>query len=322
MERSINLVWQVDPYSSSIWEYDWISSVLSDFNVTHIVDTDYKICVDNAIIVSPGKRRAEYRNLETYVKSFREQGLKVGFIHLGDEWLRDPINFYKHVDFIFRNYYRSEAHKLGNCFYFPLGYKTGFCKELVFRDLNDRQYSWSFAGHAKGSRYKMLDYAHKIPGGLYHRTQMFNDPQGLSTKSYAELLNQTKFALCPRGNFSVDTFRFYEALEAGTIPIVEDRGGREVLKEVLGIRSFLSSGCHKPSYWLVNTRYLTQQSYWQQAYGLEFPCPRIYDWENLEALLAHMDVESTARTIQNWWSNYKLSLSKLMSTTIEAAFFR
>jgi hypothetical protein len=151
---------------------------------------------------------------------------------------------------------------------------------------------------------------------------MFNDPQGLSTKSYAELLNQTKFALCPRGNFSVDTFRFYEALEAGTIPIVEDRGGREVLKEVLGIRSFLSSGCHKPSYWLVNTRYLTQQSYWQQAYGLEFPCPRIYDWENLEALLAHMDVESTARTIQNWWSNYKLSLSKLMSTTIEAAFFR
>jgi len=321
MKKAINVIWQANCCSSKIWEYDWLCLLLKNFSITHIFDSEYKACLDKSIIVTPGKHKHQSKIIEDYIGNFKKNGLKVGVIHLGDEWCTDFIDFYGQVNFVFRNYYRTESHKFKNCFYFPLGYKSQFCTGLVLQNMNNRKYSWSFAGHVKGARYKMLKSAQKISGGLHYETQMFNDPKGLSTQNYAELLNQTIFALCPRGNFSLDTFRLYEALEAGAIPIVEDRGGTEILKEVFDLQSFRDSGCYKPSYWRLNFRYIKTRSYWQQAYGEEFPCPRIYDWKKLEAFLAEIDIETTSSKIRNWWKNYKESLSKLINSLVEEAFF-
>ena len=49
------------------------------------------------------------------------------------------------------------------------------------------------------------------------------------------------FVPCPRGNSSPDTFRLYEALEAGSIPIVErdeywDLGAHQLFKFQIGIK--------------------------------------------------------------------------------------
>lgn len=320
MQRPIHVIWQTSSDPSKIWEYDWIRSLLKNLNANHIFDSDYKICLDRSIVVTPGKKKNQSNLLEEYVEKFKESGFRVGFIHLGDEWCTDSIKFYGKADFIFRNYYRLESHKFQNCFYFPLGYKSGFCNELIVQDITKRKHLWSFADHVKGSRYSMIQAAQKIPGGFHYTTQMFDDPKGLSTRSYAELLNQTTFALCPRGNFSLDTFRLYEALEAGAIPVVEDRGGGEVFKELFNPYSFRASGCYKPSYWILNSRYFQAKSYWLQAYGSEFPCPRIYNWEKLEHLLASIDIEVTSNQVRNWWNNYKLSLANFMSSVIESAF--
>lgn len=294
---------------------------MSDFEVKNIFDEQEEVCVDHAIIIS-GNRREEKSLLKAYIQKFRQQGFKVGFIHVGDEACIYSIDFYRDVDFVFRNYLRQEAQQLNkNCFYLPLGYKFGFCNELERPEISDRKYVWSFAGQPKNSRDKMLRVAEKIPGGFDHRTVTFNDPQGLSTKDYADLLSQTVFALCPRGNVSVDTFRLYEALEAGAIPIVEDRGYRQVLSEVLNPISFLKARCFKPIYWSLNNRYLKTESYWLQAYGSDFPCPRIQDWRSLEQLLAEIDIESTSMKIQDWWKRYKDSLRSSMVAVIEQTFF-
>ena len=41
----------------------------------------------------------------------------------------------------------------------------------------------------------------------------------LTTANHLDVLLETVFALCPRGN-NLETFRFYEALESGSIPII------------------------------------------------------------------------------------------------------
>jgi hypothetical protein len=46
----------------------------------------------------------------------------------------------------------------------------------------------------------------------------WNDPKQLTKEEYMKVLMDTKFVACPRGN-NVETFRFYEALECGCIPI-------------------------------------------------------------------------------------------------------
>jgi hypothetical protein len=48
--------------------------------------------------------------------------------------------------------------------------------------------------------------------------QGFDNSESL-VNDYAELLLQTKFALCPKGN-GVSSYRFFESLEAGCVPVV------------------------------------------------------------------------------------------------------
>jgi 23S rRNA A2030 N6-methylase RlmJ len=41
---------------------------------------------------------------------------------------------------------------------------------------------------------------------------------------YADTMLQSVFALCPKGH-SIEQYRIYEAIEAGAIPVLEDRDG-------------------------------------------------------------------------------------------------
>jgi hypothetical protein len=57
---------------------------------------------------------------------------------------------------------------------------------------------------------------------LIHNCQFFqtwNDATSLSKEDYLAMLVNSIFVPCPRG-MNPETFRFYEALEAGCIPIV------------------------------------------------------------------------------------------------------
>lgn len=46
--------------------------------------------------------------------------------------------------------------------------------------------------------------------------------QGISKERYVEAMCNTKAAPCPSGVFSPDSFRLYEALEAGAVPLADD----------------------------------------------------------------------------------------------------
>ncbi|MGA7934586.1 MAG: hypothetical protein WCA35_13640 [Kovacikia sp.] len=322
--KTINLVWwRFDPDSS--YEYDWLNSLLSDFEVNHIIEDD--TYPDRAVIVANlnqiffsenGSRQRyneELNQFRRYIQGFKIRGLKVGLIHLNDELYKESTGYYKDLNFVFRQYYKEEDHKrYKNCHHLALGYKSSFTDGLVRQPISKREYFWSFAGQLKGSRYEMAKYADRIPGGKFHTTNQWNDPNGLTTKEYAALLNNTVFSLCPMGNYSVDCYRIYEALEAGAIPIIEAKGIQECLSVLFNPQLVIKYGIWDPKFWLRNYQY------WEKAYSPEFPCPLIYNWKDLGMLISSIDVESASEKIQLWWKGYKRSLTRSIQATIEETF--
>lgn len=119
------------------------------------------------------------------------------------------------------------------------------------------------------------------------------------------VLSETKLALCACGNYSPDTFRLYEALEAGALPIVEDEGGLQAWREAFWPPSLLRTTPWKDRYWRVIARKMTRPSYWRNAYGDAFPCPTLCHWENLGELVKRLDIAEVSESVAVWWREEK-----------------
>lgn len=310
--RRVRLIWQVDPHHPNTWERDWLSDLLED--VEHVVDLNREIVADHAVVVTAGDG-----DVAGYLRRFREAGHNVGVIHLGDEFSRSPLSFYPYANFVYRNYLRPEALGFPHCRYFALGYKSGFKTDLNVRDIGARKHTWSFAGQVKTSRAAMLRSARRIPEGHAHVTQGFG--QGLDVAGYADLLADTVFALCPRGNYSVDCFRVSEALEAGAIPIVEDGSVTPLWSDVRRPTKFLRLHAWRPAYWRANLPHAGGGSYWRTAFGEDFPCPLVRNWNDLEQTLDRVDVEATSRAVRTWWTEYKRSLARELGEAVDRHLF-
>ena len=118
--------------------------------------------------------------------------------------------------------YRDEAYgDLGNVLAVPLGYKTGFRKPAGAARTN----AWAFAGQGtKSSRRAMLGALGALPGTRASHVSEALDwdaPGNLATDAYARLLASAALAPCPVGWIHPDSFRLYEALECGCLPVVE-----------------------------------------------------------------------------------------------------
>jgi len=323
----LNIIWQRDLSHNRYWasadptatttsvvprEYEWISSLLSAFDVHHHLDGRYEVVAPNPIVVLEGQ---EYDpdQVQAYLHTLRAQDSTVGILHIGDEFGWAPLEVYDEAAFVYRNYWRPEIDSLAHCHYLPLGVN---CPRDLFEQtaLSDRPYRWSFAGQAKPSRHAMIETLAQRTDGHLVINDHFNS--GLSKPEYATLLSNTQIVLCPRGWASVESYRFYEALEAGAIPLVEDDGGFGLYREHCtrsGSWNALKGG---PKYWYDIAKRTRRPSYWRSAFGEDFPCPRIYKWENLPATLDEIDPAPLAATIRNWWTHYKRSLRDHMSASI------
>tara|TARA_Y100000361_G_scaffold65879_1_gene57854 strand:- start:3184 stop:4272 length:1089 start_codon:yes stop_codon:yes gene_type:complete len=95
-------------------------------------------------------------------------------------------------------------------------------------DILKKPYVWSFMGQVKNkpTRERMLLELQKLnyPNFL-HITEKWGDENQIDVKEYKKILSNSIFCPCPSGwggaNGLKDCFRLYEALEAGSIPIVE-----------------------------------------------------------------------------------------------------
>lgn len=136
----------------------------------------------------------------------------------------------------------------------------------------------------------MLSAMQKVPGYYHHEISGWEAPDSLSTEAYRDMLLNSIFALCPKGWWNLDSFRIYEALECGAIPIVE--------KEPL--------------------------DYFSEFYG-PHPFLTVANWEEAPALVKNLidhpeELEQKQKDCYKWWTAYKTKLKHEVADVIKKAF--
>jgi hypothetical protein len=317
----LHVIWQPDPSlrtrSGRVEprEFEWICSLLSSFEAHHHVDGAFRQVAPHPLVVIEGFQQ-DPTEIARYLRRLKEGRQRVGLIHIGDEHSTADVSFYREADLVYRNYWRPVIDRLPHCHYLPLGVN---CPLGLFTKppVEERPHRWSFAGQAKLSRRTLIDVAATLPEGRLVVNEKFNS--GLDKAAYAALLRDTQIVLCPRGWSSVESYRLYEALEAGAIPLVEDDGGWGLLHEHRRPCAWVRAVSGGPRYWIdLARRGVGPGSYWQNAYGPDFPCPRIYRWENLPAVLDRIDVEAASHATQTWWHAYKKVLRERLHQQLAA----
>ena len=147
---------------------------------------------------------------------------KIFLFHLGDEiGLIDTKNIYEMCKHSWRIFCTNIYFDSKNVTCIPLGYKSGV-REII----NDKNYQrtckWTFTGTVhKSSRHDLLYQLGKINPNFVHKTEKFAEKGSLDSNEISKILSNTEFVPCPNGVVHPETYRLYEALECGCIPIVE-----------------------------------------------------------------------------------------------------
>jgi len=139
---------------------------------------------------------------------------------LGDEsGAYDSSLIYNKFNYVWKTFCSNKYFNNKKVSCLPIGYKSGtlFKKEVV-----ERKYKWAFLGTPhKSSRHDLLFQLSDIEPSFSHKTKKFNE-KIIDASKMSEILTSTEFIPCPNGFVHPETYRLYEALECGCIPIVEN----------------------------------------------------------------------------------------------------
>lgn len=159
--------------------------------------------------------------------------------------------------------------------------------------LSKRFYRWTFSGQVNHDRRRVLAYelSQRTDGDLF-ATRGFS--QGRTRKVHLLALAESAVAFCPSGYHTPDTFRLYEALEAGCLPICDRKA---------------------PRWW-------SDESYWHVALGREpFPC--VDSWSEVHDLLNRYEdptvLQRDANRAGAWWLGYKRNFATDLDDAVTAA---
>ena len=155
--------------------------------------------------------------IEDWIKSHMD--CNISLFHASDENCRADISIYKNkaIKTVFRNYWRPDSIS-EKVIHLPLGYLNN---TKGVKNLN-RKYTWSFAGamDRKGREEHLSQLCKSVPNFKLHKTPTWNSSINLSKEEYVDILQQSNFVPCLPGFYNVESYRFYEALENGAIPII------------------------------------------------------------------------------------------------------
>jgi hypothetical protein len=297
-----------DDESIRSWDHDWLMWLFGDFDATWRVDPTWRTGVTpSLLVVSRG-----LRGRDDCLARAAEQADCVGLVHLSDEYGFDDLAIYDRFKLVVRPYWRPDAAAIRHCIVIPLGYRSGFRPR---RDV-PRTNAWAFVGEAKLDRREMLDRMARWAPGVTHVTRQWDDPAAMPVDEYAELMSRTRVAPCPAGNRSPETYRLYEALEAGALPVAEDLGsgnwwrcGRDLLTAVV------TQPTNRARLRRIG-RKMVQPSYFEQHYGRDFPVPLVRSWSELRPVLSRLDVAASAVRCAMWWDEQKRRTRELVRERI------
>jgi hypothetical protein len=189
---------------------------------------------ENSLIVSQTPSAFSSRDLELIAST-----PLVGLFHISDEWYREPLGSYRAFSYVLRQYLHTRLRGTGVSTV-PLGPAVGPEPALGLRassltPLSDREHSVTFIGNLVTTRFAAARHLSPFPDSFVHTTGTADESRDvLSPEEYLGKLEKSSFVACPMGNVNLETFRVYEALEAGAVPIVETRPGFDYFRALLG----------------------------------------------------------------------------------------
>jgi len=149
-------------------------------------------------------------------------------------------------------------------------------REHLPADPLDKPLNWFFAGQiSHRSRQELAGALSRRRRGDGRVIETAGFMEGVDIAEYAAGMVAAKVAPCPAGPQTPDTFRLFEALEAGCIPIVES------------------------------------PEYWQTLFGDEHPLPVLRSWTDIDQAIDELVREwpANANRIFAWWQHHKRELA-------------
>jgi GR25 family glycosyltransferase involved in LPS biosynthesis len=139
-------------------------------------------------------------------------------IHISDEFGTDDLSFYSYsmCTAVLRNYLREEVQSMKHVLTVPLGYHKK--PTQAHYSFTGRELVWSFHGTDWFDRSIQLREFVSFTPYSCHLQPHWNHPTATKEKLYLSLLGNSKFCPILKGQNS-ETFRLYEALEAGCLPV-------------------------------------------------------------------------------------------------------
>lgn len=197
--------------ATGYWDHAFLRDLFEDINL--IGDK-----LEREVFIIPGAYQSDmYYEINEEINKFPKIMV---FITSDEEGKFDPSQLY-HPDMIVYAQYGNGENLI------PLGYTTETRSILKEIGPVDKVVPWFFSGQITHKRRQMMEnQLMDCPGGLFVPTDGF--AKGLPQKTYLMCMAMAMAAPCPPGPISHDSFRLYEALEAGTVPVVDEiaHGGR------------------------------------------------------------------------------------------------
>ena len=181
-------------------------------------------------------QRPHLAAFEALFLSLEKQNIPFHVLHLSDEFGADSISFYglSMCKTIIRNYPRALPRRL-RLYVLPLGYHY---RATTNKTWEERELMWSFHGTDWFDRSKQLEPLMIMEPHSCQLQPDWNHATMTPKEEYLSILGNSKFCPILRGNHA-ETFRLYEALEAGALPIttITDTGYLGWVEEHMGLSS-------------------------------------------------------------------------------------
>jgi len=225
---------------SDLYEAKWLEELFGKSIPLqiHSVSLESPPPTDKPIVIVQKNHFAAYSAL---FSKWSAAGADYFILHLSDEFASDPIGFYNdsHCLKIFRFYDRADLSEdiRKKTLILPLGYHYTLSNgsdnpaektpRLPFRNLR-----WSFLGTNWRNREEHLRPFHLIEPNHKLLVDTWESKDKIERQQYLSVLLDTYFVPCLPGN-NTETFRVYEALECGCIPLYVKQGDKDMHADYL-----------------------------------------------------------------------------------------
>jgi hypothetical protein len=191
---------------NTYWDMTLLKELLKECNNHYEVGN-----LKEAIVVIPGQKQAHLIN-EINAELSKLDKCKV--IISSDEENLFPIDQLSHPNMeLFAQYYNTKYSEM------PIRWLPIGPARINDSPLPTKEYSWFFSGQVNNdARRELVRALEGLQNGKLVTTPGF--AQGMPQNEYYEHMRASRVAPAPKGVVSEDSFRFYEALEAGVYPVV------------------------------------------------------------------------------------------------------